>query len=486
MTGCLPIYLRRLRATARDESGFVMIVALAALTVASLLVGVAVMVAVQTNGSTRQNANKINALEAAEAGLQVATYRLNMLRPSDNYCVGDGAVLPTSGLCASSSYTMGNGATYSYYTTPTLTSSAQCVGLSLVGNTNLSQRCITAVGTANGVTQRAQIRVAAFGAIPLFPVAGITALNQLTEGNVANVNGYEATNGQLSVGNNATYTGCELGPGGNLTGQGAGTACLALPGPIVLGPVDPGTSNQTIASGSCSPPPAGEPAFGGVWCNDDYRISNGLAAPKVAPYDQSNGITYDAANRILSVSHPNASLTLSGGIYNLCEFDAPNNVTISLAPGTKAAIYIDSPDDPNSGCPPTCPSTDACSGQKTGQFNLDNNVTFLNPSADPLALQLYVYGWNNGQNTVNFGNNTAFQGLLYAPQSILNMSNNSTNSTFTGAISGRIVNVSNNFHFTWWGAAGNLQASSTGLYYRVAWAQCHSVPTTSAPDSGCG
>jgi Tfp pilus assembly protein PilX len=487
--------IARSRIRAQDESGIAMIVAIVVLMVIGIFVSVAFAVALQTNTSTRRDANKINALEAAEAGLQIASYRLNMLRPQDSWCVGDGAGPPNAGNneCLSSTYTLGNGSTYSYVTTPTMSGSDSCVGLTVTGTTIYSQRCITALGTTNGVTARAQVRVAAFGAIPLFPYAGITGKDKVTNGNGATIAGVEATNGTLTLNNGVTYSGCELGPGGLASGGGLHGACTPVP-PIVLAPVDPGTSNQTIASGKCGTPPGGEPAFQGTWCNDDYRITNGINGTG-SPYDQSSGITFDAANRILSVNHPNATLTLSGGVYNFCEFDAPNNVTISLAPNTHTEIIIDAPgtglngapgDDPGSGCPYYCPVTDSCAGQRTGQLNLNNNVTFLNASKDPLALQLYIYGWSDGTNTMSFLNNTDFWGLVFAPQSTLNMSNSSNNSTFWGGISGRIVNVSNNFHFTWWSTLGSLQGRTTGTYYRTAWAQCRPSPTTGDPASGCG
>jgi hypothetical protein len=383
---------------------------------------------------------------------------------------------------------MGNGSTYSYYTSPVISGPTACIGNALTGNTNYAQRCITATGTTNGVTARAQIRVSTFAAVPLFPVPGITALQLLTDNQNATIGGWEATNGPLTINNGVTYTGCELGPGGSLAGKGANGTCLALPSPLVLNPVDPGTSNLTIASGKCGAPPSGEAAFQGTWCNDNYRITNGIVDPSghTTPFDASSGIAYDATNRILSVSHPNATLTLTGGLYNFCEFDAPNNATVNLAVGVHTEIIIDSPDDPGSGCPAVCPAGSACAGQKSGQLNLNNNVTFVNASQDPLALQIFVYGWSNGQNTVNFANNTDFWGLLYAPQSILNMSHGSTNSTFWGAISGRVVNVANNFHFKWWSSAGDLQARATGIYWRTWWAQCRPTPATSDVASGCG
>jgi type II secretory pathway pseudopilin PulG len=479
----------RSRARLADESGVAMIIAVVALMAIGILISAAFAVALQTNGSSRSDANKINALEAAEAGLQVATYRLNMLYPNDSNCVGDAVSAPNANNeCISSSYTLGNGASYQFITTPTLpASTSNCIGYALASS-NYAQRCITAIGTSNGVQMRAQIRVATFSAIPLFPYAGITAINQLNNGNNASINGYEATNGVLTLNNGVAFSGCELGPGGSMTGQGAYGICTQLTSPIVLDPVDPGTSNLKLSTGACAAPPGGEAAFQGTWCNDDYRITNGIADPSghTTPEDPSSGISFDPVNRILSVSHPNATLTLTGGVYNFCEFDAPNNATINIAAGVNTEIIIDSPDDPGSGCPATCPAGSSCAGQKSGNLNLNNNVTWLNASQNPLALQIFVYGYNDGSGTVNFANNTAFWGLLYAPKSTLNMSNSSTNSTFWGAISGRIVNVSNNFHFQWYQSAGGLQARATGVYYRTAWSQCTPTASSSDPASGCG
>ena len=78
----------------RGDDGAAMIVAIIVLMITSLLAAVAVAVAVQTNGSSQRDVAKKNALEAAEAGLQVAVYRLNMLRPDDTHCVGDAVAAP--------------------------------------------------------------------------------------------------------------------------------------------------------------------------------------------------------------------------------------------------------------------------------------------------------------------------------------------------------------------------------------------------------
>lgn len=55
-----------------------------------------------------------------------------------------------------------------------------------------------------------------------------------------------------------------------------------------------------------------------------------------------SGVSFNAATRVLSMSN-DASLTLGGGIYDLCSFTASNNVTVSLASGVKTEIFIDFP-----------------------------------------------------------------------------------------------------------------------------------------------
>jgi Tfp pilus assembly protein PilX len=459
------IRLRRLAA----QNGSAMVIAILVLAIVGAIAAAAVSVAVQTNRSTRRDSNKKNALEAAEAGLQVALYRLNMLRPDDSHCVGDAVALPDgTGTCASSTYTLGNGSTYSYYSTPALGSGSTCVGLTLTSSTNVSQRCITSVGTTNGISARSQIRAAAFGAVPLFPVAGITGLKSIANSNNVSIGGWEASNGTINSSNNATITGdIELGPSGSYSySNGASNPPkVQLSSPIVLGPVDPGTSNQTNLANCPSRT---------VSCNDDYRITNYLSNPShpTLPYDQATGVSFNSSSRSLSMSN-NASLTLGGGLYNFCSFSTANNATIALAPGVKTEIIIDSPDDPNSGC-----------AAGSGTLNVSNNATWSNLSQDPTALQIYVYGWNNMNNVVNFSNNSTFWGVLYAPLSTINLSNNAA---FNGAISGNVVNLSNNFQFNWGQSAGTLQARSTGLYYRTAWAQCTPAPSVSgSPGSGCG
>jgi Tfp pilus assembly protein PilX len=481
-----------------------MIVAMATLMIIALLTAAAVSVAVQTNGSTRRDGNKKKALEAAEAGLQVANYRINMLQPDANHCVGDGSAPvqspdSTTGACStSSSVALGNGESYTYSTTPaigygTTEPNATCVGLSVTSGQPIAQRCITAVGTANGVTARSQIRVASFAATPLFPIAGMTGIHSITDLQNSTIQGIVASNGPIVDQNGSTVAGVNLGPNASFsnTNQSPAPQVNVLPQPITESAVNVGSSaTNTPAGQSCAP--ASPPA---TWLptNCDYRITNG-AGLSVCPTsganvecDPNSGVTFDATHRVLSMRN-NATLTLTGGVYNFCEFDAPNNATITIPFGVKTVIYIDSPADPNSGAPGNPASNPACA-TGTGSLKLSNNVTWTNKSTDPTALQLIVYGdpTNPGANQLVFTNNTAFWGVVFAPNSTLSLSNSSNNSSFWGAITGYTINTSNNYHFNWLASVGTIQGNPQGVYYRTAWAQCRPVPTVSTnPGSGCG
>lgn len=442
-----------------------MIIAICVLLVVILLSTAAVATSVQTNAVTRRDANYKNALEAAEAGLQVALYRLNMDQPASTGCVGDTfESTPDDGIwCTSSVTSLGNGSTYQYYTSQGLGSGQTCVGEQLNGN-DISQRCVTAVGVSNGVTARSQIRTGTFTAAPLFQIAGVTGLNQVSLSGNGAVNGVSGSNGNVGLNGNANSQGIDLGPAGTYTHSGNASGGTVSPIPtIVLNPVNPGNSATT---------------------NDDSRITNGIynaahpTSTPETPYDQasSGGVSFNASTRTLSISG-NGSLTLGGGLYNFCELDMSGNAQLSIASGVEAEIFIDSPSDPNSGC---------ASG--TGSVNLSGNGA-VNPSQNPLALQLYVYGdpsyvYNSGKSdsdTATISGNGNFYGVLYAPNSAVTLSGNGV---VDGGVAGEAVDITGN-GFNWNDTVASIQASTTNTYFRTAWAQCTPSYTASSPGSNC-
>src|ERR1700720_2325217 len=104
----------------REESGIAMVVALAVMLVVLLLGGAAVMAATQTNDIVTSDSKSKTALEAADAGLRAATYRLSVMQPDNSHCVTSSGVslpnYPSSGstYCydgppADASASLGNG-----------------------------------------------------------------------------------------------------------------------------------------------------------------------------------------------------------------------------------------------------------------------------------------------------------------------------------------------------------------------------------------
>jgi Tfp pilus assembly protein PilX len=444
----------------RGQDGVALPVALMVLMIVTLLVAAATTLSVSTNSLTNRDANSKSALGAADAGQRVAVYRLNMLAPADGNCVTTVVAAPVAGKCPQDGPEgLGNGATFTYSMTPVLGAGASCAGLSVVNQAGLSQRCITAIGAVNGVSRRTQTRVVAFAAQPLFPVAGFIGLKKVNMTNNATIAGAVASNGPITIdGSKVTET--DLGPVATYStpnGGNAGTVVrrTASQGAYVLSPADPGNS-ATV--------------------NDNGRIANGLLTPPTPLYDASSNATFASATRSLTVS--GGALTLGGATYNFCNLTLSAS-TLALGIGAKTRIFIDSPDRPGSGCPPG-----------SGVLTMSNNVQVLNASHDPTALQIYVYGWSNGANVVKLNSNSPAYEVIYAPQSTVDLTDNG--GVIGGVAAGSIVSLgaqdqySGSNYSAWDPRAAQLQARSTGLYFRSAWQECPATPSSPTdPASGC-
>jgi Tfp pilus assembly protein PilX len=446
----------------RDDRGSALLAAIGALLVMSLLAGLAFKAATASSDGSNADARGQAALQAAEAGLQTAAYRLNMLQPAPAKCVGTAVVAPTDGVCPSSApESLGNGATFSYRTTTALGPGDACAGLSVRAQLALTQRCVTSVGTVDGVTRRVQARVAAYASTPLFPVAGILGTDAVSlTGNVQIRSTVVATNGELAANGNVETGGTILGPKG--TTRTTGNVDIGEPvrrsdddGPYVLGDVDPGDSATD---------------------NDNGRIANGLRTPPVPEYDKvaGSGVTYDAAKRALKATG-NATLTLGGGVYNFCSVSITGNFQLVIPSGAKVSIYVDSPENPDSGCP---------SG--SGGFSISGNFTSgsgglptaKNPGSDPTDLQLYVFGTGDDRDRISITGNSDLRAAIYAPRSVVSIVGNAQ---VVGGIAAQEVKLTGN-GFAWDARAGGLQTGSSGLYHRTAWRECRSAPAAGA---GC-
>src|SRR5438067_13690325 len=149
---------RRLRA----EDGCVMVVAIIVIALVLVLSTALVGSAVITSNHSLQDRAQKSAIAAANEGLQAAIYRLSnqgeLHASQDPKCFTTKFEPPSGGICPGQTDTLGNGAQYTYYVSPTFTQAENsCAGLWVLAPSGqtVKQRCSNAIGKANGVTARA-------------------------------------------------------------------------------------------------------------------------------------------------------------------------------------------------------------------------------------------------------------------------------------------------------------------------------------------
>jgi Tfp pilus assembly protein PilX/cytoskeletal protein CcmA (bactofilin family) len=437
------------KARLTGDAGFVLPTAMIVLLILAVLIGAAITVASQTSTSTTRDNNTKAALEAAEAGLQTASYRLSKLEPKTTECIiGKVRATPTSGVYCESSgpEPLGNGATFEYRTSKGLVAGEKCDGETVSTQENVTQRCITSVGTVNGVPRRVQERASSL-ASPLFQVKGILGYHSVSIENNGKLEGEVGTNEILNLKNGVTVEQANLGPLGKVEGTSTPKETIKNTSPFEPPPVPIGESaTSATTQAGCKPPLEG----GEVGPNCDFLITNGA--------DANSGVTFNTALRSLSMGN-GASLELKEGVYNFCNFQVSgNNTKLTTVSGGKVVIFIDSAARAGSGC-----------SSPAGKLEFKNGLEIIDPNKNALYLQIYVYDGSGG--TIELKNNVSggqFYGTIVAPKSKVAIGNNAE---FVGAIMANEVELSPNFKFKFEKEVEKLKTPSR-LYERKSWEEC--------------
>ena len=473
----------------REQTGIALPAALGVLVVVGVLSSATFAVSSRLNDTSTADRDAKLALQAADAGLEAAMFRMNDIGlQSTTKCFTTTVVdpgtgtdpetggTPAAGECAGVKDDLGNNSSYTYYVTPALNNGDACAGLNVqnadpTGKVTITQRCVTSVGQVNGQRRRIQARVASYLGTQLFPIGGILAINGIKAVNNSIVSGVLGSNGQIQLGNNSVVSGGIklgtssspppiLGTGSTVGGSPPVTYRSEAEGAFVLAPVDMGNT-ATV--------------------NDNGRITSGQ--------DSGTGVTYtntSAAPRTLSISN-NGSLTLGGGTYNFCKVTLGNNSFITMAAGAKIRFFLDSPDRAGSGCIPSGQTAAQARTAGYGGMFLGQGSLLNNPGPE-INLQIYMYGYANGTHTVNFFNSADMHAAIYAPSSNLIWNNSGG---IVGAVSASTVEFKNSAKFTFGGRGGQfdlpqLRTDTVSVYYRMAWTECRRIrTTTSDPESGC-
>ena len=475
-----------MRRLLRSEDGVALPVATGMLMVISILAVGFFTVSTRVNDTSVDSRSSKRALAAAEAGLQTAVYRLNLLNQSaaanSGNCLTTTWVAPSGGECQGLTESIGNGAEYTYYVTPATTAgTAGCVTVTGVA-TSSSDRCITSVGTANGVQRRIQTRVVQqpTTSIPDFNSVGLVGRSLVYAWNSVKMSSDVGSNQRVEFQNSI-----EVNDNDSINVDGKVmllTGGQYVPGNSVI--VEGGT--QTVTTPFDLPMPDFETVEG---TNNNSTLASDLTGTGV----------WNPTTRRINLS--SGERTIRPGTYHVCGVHLGNSVKLKFSHtgGARTKIYVDSPSRPDSMC-----STQA---DPAGTFTADNSVEINKESGErEELLDIYMYGtphndtrdrysWcadlNNGglegecKSDFMLDNSVLFYGSVYAPNSTVQAHNSVT---LWGSLAADKIRFYNSIEFNLTGPVINKPAETgaTGAAARRGWGECQPQRTApSDPESGC-
>ena len=464
----------------KSQDGVALPVAAGMLMVISILAVGFFTVAMRVNTTSVGDRSSKRALAAAEAGLQTAVYRLNLLNQSSQAnaanCLTTTWVAPTAGECPPQTEELGNGAQYSYHVSPaSAAGTAGCVTLPGVATT-AQDRCITSVGIVNGVRRRVQTRVVSQPVIPPFNQVGLIGKSLVYAYNSANLNSDVGSNLRVVFENSVNvYDNDSINVDGKVMLLQGGTYDYENSVKI-----DGGT--QTITS----PFVLNTPNFEAIETNNNNStLANDL------------GTAWNASTRRINIA--SGEKTIRPGIYHVCGVTLGNSVKLKFSHtgGAPTQIWLDSPSRPDSYC--------AGQADPAGTFTADNSVEVNKEVGErEELLDIFMYGtpYNDTRpmystcEPIHHPNQTAscrsdfmldnsvnFYGSVYAPNSTI-QAHNSTK--FYGATAADKIIFFNSVDFFLTGAVKDRTIGSLGAAQRRGWAECRPQPTVATdPESGC-
>ena len=435
--------MRRVLAALRREDGVAMVVATSSLLIISLLTAAVWITAGRVSRDTDRDRDAKRALAAAEAGLHVALYRLNQVRPGDGFCLGTtSGVAPVSGECTGQTGTLGNGAGYTYWVNPISFNTNPCTGAAVAPAQ--VQRCVTARGEVNGVHRRLQVLVKAVGRPPL---GGMLGLDGLTFNQGAQIQGDLASNGLIDLRR-------------DVVASNPGRLLIGLTAP------DPAISAQGASHGGIFRQSAN-------WTMEDVDWTNVLSQANAVPAATSGTITYTSSQRYLNMGASSVLTLTQPGIYNFCRLVMQQDAQIQLPSTGPVQIYIDSPLRSGSGCP-------AGTGMGTFVGGLGSRFVHGITPISSNNLSIYAYGSASTPAVdVDFNQGATFNGYIWAPRSRATFDQSGT---VIGGVGARNVLFDANAVFSFDPNGGG----GAGNYTRQGWTECKPVaPTSTDPESGC-
>jgi Tfp pilus assembly protein PilX len=466
-----------------SQEGVALPVATAMLLVISLFVIAFFSVTLQVNETSIDDRSSKRALAAAEAGLQMALYRMNEIGTSQpTQCFTTNWVPPVSGQCpAAPDGQLGNGATYTYYVTPEL-GTGLCLGVTGAE----TDRCITAVGRAGGLQRRVQVRANTLTGTISYKSVGLMSKSLMYGGNSSKITSDMGANGLVHWGNSAeTFS----------------NPAADIDGAIYRGPDSPtpeysGSPKEPVGGWHTVSTPYDFPPI------QDFDTVKTTATNITTPSWSRPGMTYTALTKTLRVTSTTGTASLLPGTYYFCRFSMANSAKLTFSTTQPTKIYIDSPSRAGSLCG-NPPVSNPSPTYPVGTFWIENSNEFNMGGREELVEVLVEGTSHNGtrsrpsfctpggdlphtdkcESDVILVNSAGFRGMIYAPKTTVELNNSGK---MWGAIGADKIRFNNSVEFQLTDAVKDSDPVTAGGIGRGNWVECRPQPDTAGdPESGC-
>lgn len=448
--------LARIRAVTAAEDGFALVAVMGVMIASLALASAASLAAVNSLRGAGEDADRKDALAAADAGSQIALARQNTIAQSGaSSCLFEGAggqlyssAPEPDGWCAPVTGSVDEG-TYSYRTRPTSDESVE----------------IVSTGSDGRLARRIELTAENEAAAGVFSEFGVIGDESIFLDSNATIEASAASNGTIETKSNSGICGpVTHGPAGEFIIDGdtqegethsggkkcSGTFPLAPPIPVALAPVMQGNV---------------PPSAGGI--NDNALLPGTISGKK-------KEVSWIPSTRELTLDS-NVAITLPGGRYSLCRLQLDSNSTIFIAAGASVTMYFDDPAN--------CPNLDG-----EPQLQLDSNSKIRPTSGATGDLAMLFVG--NPEIPTAIELNSNFQAnsecindfVIYAPETDISFD---SNVTYCGAVAGKTVELNSNTTIRTSAEAQNYVLPGAGSHYDATrFLECPSV-AADGTDAGC-
>ncbi len=448
---------RTLRQLRRGEDGIAIPTVLALIGISSAFVAISITASMSAQSGTIRDSRSKRALAAADAGLGVALLRQNRYQtsPTSPCIYVSGGTLTTGpaaadGWCPAVTGTVG-GVDYSYRVTP--------------GN-GAAPVTLVSTGTDSSVVRRTAVSASPLTGASMLSEEGVIGQDTITLSGNPDIQVGTGTNGDVGLQGSASVCGnIRHGVGKHATFTGSADQCdgyTVTEGDRILPPLilptgieaSPPNSNRRLFA--CTAPNTPSTECG----KDTYSKS------------RSSTVPWDPATRTITVGS-NATLTMGGGDYFICQFNMDNGDLIMPA-GAHVRIYFDTPEN--------------CGISAGGsQINMGGNAHIQSTGFDPAhgvfdLPGFYVQGSKTIPTTVTMGGNSgANEFILYAPNSDVTFQGNST---LYGLLAGKTLTMGGNPTIVAIPGLPPQNFSTTSTFRRDRYVECSSV-VASPLNAGC-